>query len=108
VNTWIEIESGGMANVGAIHEFVSDDDPRPVREQLDEKGGGWLPMQGFSLDVKTGVLTNPGDPPYQPMASTTIRDELVLVYQYGIVAVVQKDETFEAARMIITPEAPPA
>ena len=99
MNTWIEIEPGGMGHVGAIHDLVSDEDRRAVREQLDKKDGGWQPMQGFSIDVETGVLTYPGDPPYQPVASTTIRDELLLVYQQGIVAVVQKDGTFEAARI---------
>ncbi len=96
------LKPGGLEAAGYIPEFLSDADPRPVAAQFNENyahGGGWRPHQGFSMDAVTHVLHYPEDPPFRPLCEIMLRDETVYVYQYGIVAIVQKDGSFEAARM---------
>ena len=86
--------------LGFLPEMIDQDDPRPAKEQFDANyghGGGWRPMKGFS--VKGFVLHYPGDPPLEPIAMWPLRDEMIVVYRYGIVAVFQKNGSFEAARM---------
>jgi len=88
--------------VGFIPSFLDEDDPRPAAQQLDanyQHGGGWRPQKGFTYNPKTGALHYPGDPPFTPIALLVLRKELILIYQYGYVAVVQPDGSFEACRM---------
>ena len=88
-------------SLGFIPSFLSDDDPRPAREQLDahyQHGGGWCPQDKFTLGGK-GVLHYPGDPPLKPIAMTGLRDEIIRVYPHGYVCVEQPDGDFEVARM---------
>lgn len=91
-----------MDLLGFIPEFLSTDDKRTVREQLDSNyrhGGGWSPMQSWRRDSETGELTYPGDPPYRPLARAKVREETVYVYPHAWVCIVQKDDTYEVARM---------
>ena len=86
---------------GLIPMFLDEDNPAKAVEQLDanyQHGGGWFPMKNFTMS-KDKVLQYPGDPPLQPLGYMQLRDERIYVYQYGIVAVVQPDGSFEAARM---------
>jgi hypothetical protein len=86
--------------LGFLPYMISEDDPRPAREQLDERyrhGGGWIPIHGFSM-ADDYALSCPGDPPLYPFAMAKIRDERVLVYKNSRVAVVQPDGTFEVCR----------
>jgi len=87
--------------LGLIPGFIDQDDPRSAAEQFDanyQHGGGWHPIKGFT--VKGFVLTYPGDPPYEPIAMWPLRDEMIVVYRYGIVAVFNiKDGSFEVARL---------
>jgi len=94
--------------LGALPDFINQNDPRPAREQFDanyQHGGGWRPMKGFTQQRnragKPGiVLEYPGDPPYHPIASWPLRHELIVVYRYSWVAIFNtKDGTFEVARM---------
>jgi hypothetical protein len=94
--------------LGFVPDMVSQDDPRPAAEQFDANyghGGGWHPIPGFFRQKdKNGqitiVLNYPGDPPYKPIACWPLRDELIAVYRYGIVAVFNiKTGAFEVARM---------
>ncbi len=85
---------------GLIPDFLDADNPAKAVEQLDNNyrhGGGWRPMKGF--EMKEYVLQYPGDPPLKPLGYMRLRDERIFVYQHGIVAVVQPDLSFEAARM---------
>jgi hypothetical protein len=41
----------------------------------------------------------PGDPPLKPIAAMMLRDEMIMIYDAGYVAIWQKDGTFEACRM---------
>jgi hypothetical protein len=87
--------------VGLIPSFIDLDDPAPAREQLDRNyafGGGWRPMPNFELTPQNTLLY-PGDPPMRPLAQAKLRDELILIYESGWVAVIQPDRNFEVCRM---------
>lgn len=85
---------------GYIPSFLSENDPRPAREQInDNYQGGWHSMRGMTLNVSTLVMTYPGDPPYRSMGTLEFRNELIVLYPYSIVAIVQKDGTYEVARL---------
>lgn len=89
--------------VGHLPEFLSVADPRPAKEQFDmayAHGGGWHPMKGWAMpDTLTGRLKYPGDPAYVAVARAELRDEVIFVYEHAWVSIVQKDGTFEVARM---------
>ncbi len=88
--------------LGLLPYFIDPQDPRPAREQLDanyQHGGGWLPVAGFTRDPKSGDLKFPGDPSLSPIAFMRLRDEMVVFYPFAFVAIVQKDGSFEVARM---------
>lgn len=88
--------------VGDIPTFGYEADERPLKEQFNERysfGGGWRPFEGFVFDKETKSLTYPGDPTYYPMARGSFRNQFVYVYQYGWVAIVEEDGSFEVSRM---------
>jgi hypothetical protein len=88
-------------HVGLIPHFLDADDPRPAAEQFDanyQHGGGFRPISGFTMNYEF-ALKYPGDPTMRPLAMIKFRDERVLIYEYGVVAVIQPDGKFEAARM---------
>lgn len=87
--------------VGFIPGWLSEHDPRPAKEQLHEAyahGGGWFPMEGWTLN-KDLSLSYPQDPDFAPMAMIRLRDERVVIYDCGFVAIIQTDGKFEVARM---------
>lgn len=85
-------------HLGFIPSFLNEDDPRPAKEQFNTNYiSGWFPSTGFTMTGR--VLNYPGDPPLKPLAILEFREELVLVYPYAWVAVVQRDGTFEVSRM---------
>lgn len=93
-------------HLGLIPSFLNEADPRPAREQLHEAyahGGGWHPFYGFELQkegaVETWWLKYPEDPPVRMLAYTTLREETICLFQFAWVAIVQKDGSFEIARM---------
>jgi hypothetical protein len=85
-----------------LPDILLASDPRPVREQLDDRyahGGGFRPMKGFTM---TGdyVLHYPGDPPFKPAAFSTFGDEIVIFYpQCSLLCVLQLDASFEVTRV---------
>lgn len=88
-------------NLGLLPNFLSEDDPRSAKEQLNENyahGGGWLPMEGFKLTSR-GRLSYPGDPPLRALAVTKLRHEAIVLFEHEFVAIIQPDGTFEVARM---------
>jgi hypothetical protein len=88
-------------DLGYLPLFVSDANPRPAREQINEgyaHGGGWQPTRGFEMDGR-GRLLYPGDPPMRPLAEAWLRDERLVFYEHAWLAIIQKDGTFEAARV---------
>lgn len=89
------------SHLGFIPDFLLESDPRPAKEQFNERyahGGGWFPVPGWSLQ-SGGRLKYPGDPHMDPIASGKLRDEFIYIYQHAFVCIVQKDGTFEVARM---------
>ena len=89
-------------DLGLLTGMLSEVDERPAREQLHENyqhGGGWRPMEGFKLDRRHLLLTYPEDPPYRPLACCQLRNELIVVYPYSWVAIIQPDHSFEVCRM---------
>jgi len=87
--------------LGFIPSFLSERDPRPAREQIDSNyghGGGWFPSRGMTLGAD-GNLHYPGDPPYQLIAETRLRDEVIRFYDCSFVAIIQPDGSFEVARL---------
>ena len=95
------LESHHPDELGFLPDMISQDDPRPAAEQFDanyQHGGGWHPIPGFTR--KDVILHYPGDPPYKPIAMWPLRDELIVVYRYGIVAVFNTTtKAFEVARL---------
>jgi hypothetical protein len=88
-------------NLGYLPGFLDPNDPRPAREQFNERyarGGGWSPMKGHQLRGDNS-LEYPGDPRIHPIAQTWLRDELILLYPSDWVAIVQRDRSFEVCRM---------
>jgi len=100
--TWEILHPGATPeHLGLVPGFLSEDDPRPAREQFDERyahGGGWRPQGGFTFGPRY-LLRYPGDPPMMPIARTRFRNELIMLYPYAYVAIVQPDQSFEICRM---------
>jgi len=97
---WTELRKFGFEMVGIIPLFLLDSDPRPAKEQFDERysfGGGWRPMSGWTLSGNR--IKYPGDPPYSPVAGCIFRTETIYVYPHAWVAIVQSDGSFEVSRM---------
>jgi len=44
------------------------------------------------------TLTYPGDPPLKPVATSMLRDEMILVYPYAWVVIVQPSGDYEVSR----------
>src|SRR5215203_5284045 len=87
--------------LGCIPLFLSENDPRPAREQLDTNyshGGGFTPIPGFTM-LPNGDLSYPGDPPLAPLFETKLRDETIRVYHYSWVAIIQPDDSYLVARL---------
>ncbi len=87
--------------LGHIPSMLNDANPKSAREQLDDAyqhGGGWLPIKGFKHRGDYAIKY-PGDPLMVPLAAIKMRDEVVILYRYSVVAIFQKEGTFEVARM---------
>lgn len=97
---WYALNERAAQLLGYIPSFLSEEDPRPAREQFQERYiAGWSPFQGFEMG-KECELIYPGDPPLRPIATATLRDEIILVYEYAWVAILQKKgNSFEVCRM---------
>ena len=101
-NVWLEMVPGGIQYAGYIPGWLREDDPRPVQEQLDSAyaaQGGFRPQNGFKYFSVSGAMKFPGDPAMMPCCTIMIRDELVIIYKHGYVAIVQADKSFVIARM---------
>lgn len=91
--------SATTGTLGFIPDFVSEEDPRPAAEQFNERYiGRWRPAQGFTL-TPDNRLHYPGDPPLLPLAETRLRGEVIRLYQFGWVCIVQPDGSFQISRM---------
>ncbi len=99
--TWILLEPRMTPeHLGFIPGFLDEDDPRPAKEQFDERYvfGGWSPFTGFKLRSDNS-LKYTDDPALKPLAQTKLRGELVVFYDHSWVAIIQPDRSFEVSRM---------
>lgn len=90
--------------LGILPMFFDEADPRPAREQINERyahGGGWNSFSGFELkkDKRGYYLDYPEDPPMREIARGKLRDETIILFTWNWVAIVQKDGSFDAARI---------
>lgn len=90
--------------IGFIPDFLSEDDPRPAKDQFNENyahGGGWQPFGAdkWQVDLEAGTITYPEDPPYHAVAEITFRDERIFIFPHAWVMIVQPDNSWEIARM---------
>jgi hypothetical protein len=86
-------------HLGLIPYFVFASDPRPAKEQFNERYiSGWTPFNGFKM-LGGSRLKYPGDPAFAPLARTKLRDETILFYPHAWVVIMQPDGSFEACRM---------
>jgi hypothetical protein len=86
-------------HLGYIPGLLNANDPAPAREQFNRNYiGGWRPFHGFRLRNDNWLISTV-DPPVMPIASTKLRDELIILYVHGWVAIIQPDRSFEVCRM---------
>jgi hypothetical protein len=84
---------------GYIPLFLNEGDPRPAKEQFDDRyQAGWKPFIGFTKDDQDG-LHYPGDPIQLPVSEIQFRNERILLYQSSWVCIIQPDGTWEVCRM---------
>lgn len=97
----VALDSRCADYVGFIPTFLDEDDPRPAKEQFAERYvyGGWRHQEGFTVGNQRYSLQYPGDPPFNPVGVMRLREETIMIYRHGYVAIWQKDGTFEACRM---------
>lgn len=96
----IQFTDMSMEAVGYIPGWLSEEDERGAVEQIHTSyghGGGWHNFEGFLL--RDDELIYPGDPPMKKLSEAKLRDERIIVYQHGWVAVVQPDNSFRVARI---------
>ena len=92
-------------HLGLIPFMLDLDNPKPAREQFNDEyqhGGGWRPFHGHTLgDEQAGenALCYPDDPPPYPLAEIWLREEQILIYDYGWVVIRQRDGSWECCRM---------
>jgi hypothetical protein len=90
---------------GFLPLFLNTDNPAGAVDQINKSyahGGGWHDFHGFDLiATKTGAyrLQYPQDPPMKEISRTTLRDEIVVLFTYDWVAVIQQDGSFRVARL---------
>lgn len=100
--TWVMLNPrANPEDLGFIPMFLSENDPRSAKEQIHgnyQHGGGWSKFDGFVLNDDKSI-SYPGDPPQYPYAMTLFRDELIFVYPSSWVLILQKDDSFEIARI---------
>jgi hypothetical protein len=92
---------------GILPEFLDQNDPRPAREQFNERyahGGGWSPSKGWQLLKDDSIYYSKSveegeDPRHPPLARIKFRDESIVIYDHAWVAIIQKDRSFEVSRM---------
>jgi hypothetical protein len=85
---------------GIIPTFLDEADPRPAKQQFNQRYvSGWQPFGGFTLDKKTMDLRYPGDPPTRMLGALFFRDEVIVLYEHEWVMIISEDGTWEVSRM---------
>jgi hypothetical protein len=85
---------------GLIPSFLDEDDPRSAKEQFNANYiAGWKPFEGFTFDLENGTLSYSGDPPMKVRSVMAFRQELILLFDFAWVLVLQPDNSWEVCRM---------
>jgi hypothetical protein len=85
---------------GLIPGFLDEDDPRSAKEQFDANYvAGWQPFEGFTFDLENGTLQYPGDPLMKVRSVLLFRQELILLFDFAWVLVLEPDNSWEVCRM---------
>ena len=101
--TWFT--KGKDVDLGLLPSMIDPADKRSAAEQFDanyQHGGGWRPQEGWVRIGDSGVIAykDSDDPPLAPIAAAKMRGEIILVYPYSYVAIIQQsDGSFEVCRM---------
>ena len=100
--TWFMRIGMDPSCLGLLPDLVSDEDPRPAREQFDENyQGGWNPSDSFTFNRVDMTLVSkyPEDPVLHVIAGAPLRNELIYLFPCDLVVISQQDGSFEVARM---------
>lgn len=91
-----------------LPRFLSNDDPRSARDQINANYiSGWNAFAGFELAKMKNLagqslhlycLRYPGDPAMKERSRATLRNEMVVLFDYDWIAIIQEDGTYEVAR----------
>ncbi len=99
---WLKVDpKATLDHLGLLPQMFDDLDPRSAKEQANDNyrhGGGWCPFVGFTL-LPDGNLKYPGDPPTKLLYVAKLRDEIIRVYEWAWVMIMQADGSYEIARM---------
>lgn len=99
---------GGHPDIlGMLPGFFSEHDPRTAWDQLVDNytfGGLASPFEGFELEGELDApaklkIKDPGDPAYKAVASAKMREELIVLFPYAWVAIVQPDRKMQIMRV---------
>ena len=103
---WVQLDPRVRVEdaVGLLPTFLSTDDERGACEQFAANYcGGWHDSKvgkgGFTMADSGRLLLYPGDPPIHALAMTTLRKEVIVVYEHAYVAIIQENGTFRVARL---------
>jgi hypothetical protein len=93
-----------VEHLGYLPQIINACYAGTVREQITQNyahGSGYSPFgkDKWKYNQAAQTLNYPGDPELKPIASTMIGDEKVLMYNHAIVAIIQKDGSFDVVRM---------
>ena len=90
-NKFHHLNKETIANsLGLIPMFFHDEMDDVVKEALEHYGFGGPPMTGGIIDDE-GVYLYPGDPELYPLSKGAVKDKIIYIYSYGIVAFVDVD-----------------
>jgi hypothetical protein len=93
----------GDADWGFIPGMLDINDPRPAREQFNDRNpGGWHGGHGppgLRFDADSETLHYPGDPVQHPIGALMFRHELLLLFPGSFVVILQRDGSWEIQRM---------
>lgn len=100
-STWTNPEAAGY-----LPHILQADDPRPAAGQLADRyahGGGYTPYPDGDWTYVPGdpaSLHYPGDPPFYEISRTVLplSGQLILLFQYSILAIVELDGSFAVTR----------
>jgi len=87
--------------LGMVPMLLSDNDRRPAWEQFNShyrQSGGWRPLKGFTM-LPNGDMQYPEGLPTKLLYETKLGEETIRLYDFGLVAIVQRSGEFEVARM---------